>query len=244
MTTLTPNALVHSRYIVYVDESGDHGPVSPDYPMFVLAFCLFDKKAYANTVTSYMHRLKFKYFGHDTVVMHEREIRKALPPFAVLVNAQRRAEFMNDLTTMIDVAPFTLIAAAIHKGKLGERTRRRRRNVSALTSGQNRGLGAQMLPVTLANSAAPKRNAPVFTEAQRRPSIPSPDTHSAYCHRQRQALAALVTSCASAKGLAQTAWSHARPSASSTRPRREHCQQQNDDHAHNGTPLAPPAWRE
>ena len=61
MTTLTPNALVHSRYIVYVDESGDHGPVSPDYPMFVLAFCLFDKKAYANTVTSYMHRLKFKY---------------------------------------------------------------------------------------------------------------------------------------------------------------------------------------
>lgn len=30
-----------SDYIVYVDESGDHGPVSSDYPVFVLAFCIF-----------------------------------------------------------------------------------------------------------------------------------------------------------------------------------------------------------
>lgn len=121
MTTLTPTAPVHSRYIVYVDESGDHGPVSAEYPMFVLAFCLFDKKEYANTVTSYMHRLKFKHFGHDAVVMHEREIRKALPPFSFLMNAQRRAEFMSDITSMIEMAPFTLIAAAIHKVKLAER---------------------------------------------------------------------------------------------------------------------------
>ena len=42
MTTLTPSKPVHSRYIVYVDESGDHGPVSAEYPMFVLAFCVFD----------------------------------------------------------------------------------------------------------------------------------------------------------------------------------------------------------
>jgi hypothetical protein len=111
----------HSRYIVYVDESGDHGPISAEYPMFVLAFCVFDKNEYANKVTSYMHRLKFKHFGHDTVVMHEREIRKALPPFSFLRNAERRAEFMNDLSRMIEVAPFTLIAAAIHKAKLAER---------------------------------------------------------------------------------------------------------------------------
>lgn len=29
-----------SRYIVYVDESGDHGPISAEYPVFVLAFCI------------------------------------------------------------------------------------------------------------------------------------------------------------------------------------------------------------
>ena len=33
-----------SRYIVYADESGDHGPASLEYPIFVLAFCIFDKE--------------------------------------------------------------------------------------------------------------------------------------------------------------------------------------------------------
>ena len=38
----------HSEYIVYVDESGDHGLVSidPTYPLFVLAFCIFHKPTY------------------------------------------------------------------------------------------------------------------------------------------------------------------------------------------------------
>ncbi|HFD87807.1 MAG TPA: DUF3800 domain-containing protein, partial [Gammaproteobacteria bacterium] len=33
----------HSEYIVFVDESGDHGLRSIDeaYPIFVLAFCIF-----------------------------------------------------------------------------------------------------------------------------------------------------------------------------------------------------------
>ena len=35
-----------SNFIVYVDESGDHGmqTVDPNYPLFVLAFCVFYKK--------------------------------------------------------------------------------------------------------------------------------------------------------------------------------------------------------
>ena len=32
-----------SDYIVYVDESGDHGlKIAPLYPIFVLAFCVFE----------------------------------------------------------------------------------------------------------------------------------------------------------------------------------------------------------
>ena len=35
-----------SDYIVYVDESGDHNleRINPEYPLFVLAFCIFEKK--------------------------------------------------------------------------------------------------------------------------------------------------------------------------------------------------------
>jgi hypothetical protein len=112
-----------SEYIVYVDEAGDHGPARPEFPVFVLAFCVFKKVEYANTVTSYMHRMKFKHFGHDTVVLHEREIRKATPPFHILQNAERRTVFMDDLTKLVEVSPFTLIAAVIDKEKLVARHR-------------------------------------------------------------------------------------------------------------------------
>lgn len=108
-----------SNLIVYVDESGDHGPVSPEFPVFVLAFCIFDKREYANTVTSYMHRLKFKHFGHDTVVMHERDIRMSSGPFSFLMNKARRETFMSDLSTLIEKAPFHIVAAVIDKDKLG-----------------------------------------------------------------------------------------------------------------------------
>ena len=47
---------------------------------------------------------------------------------------------------------------------------------------QDRRLGAQVLPVT----ARQKQNAPVFTEASRRPSIPSPYVQDACLPRHRQ----------------------------------------------------------
>jgi len=106
--------------IVYVDESGDHGPVSPEYPIFVLAFCIFDKAQYADDVARQMQHLKFKYFGHDAVVLHEREIRKTTGPFAILHDRSTRHEFLTDLTTMIAEAPFELVAAAIRKDRLLE----------------------------------------------------------------------------------------------------------------------------
>lgn len=103
--------------IVYVDESGDHGPVSVEYPIFVLAFCLFDKDSYAESVTTAVQSLKFKYFGHDTVVLHEREIRKSSGPFSILQNSLVRRQFIADLNTVIAGAEFTIIAAAIRKDK-------------------------------------------------------------------------------------------------------------------------------
>jgi Protein of unknown function (DUF3800) len=104
-----------SKLIVYVDESGDHGPVSAEFPVFVLAFCIFDKHEYANTVTSYMHRLKFKHFGHDAVVMHEREIRKSECPFTLLLNPSLRGAFLADVNALIEKSPFVLVASVIDK---------------------------------------------------------------------------------------------------------------------------------
>ena len=41
-----------SHYIVYADESGDHGLVSidPEYPVFALTFCIIRKENYIDVV--------------------------------------------------------------------------------------------------------------------------------------------------------------------------------------------------
>ncbi len=110
-----------SNLIVYVDESRNHGAVSSEFPLFVLAFCVFDKGEYANTATSLIHRLKFKHFGHDGVVLHERDIRMSKPPFHILLNPTRREVFMADTTSLIERTPFELVGAVIDKPKLRER---------------------------------------------------------------------------------------------------------------------------
>lgn len=110
-------------YIVYVDESGDHGLASPDpqYPVFVLAYCIFRKQEYTELVVPAVQALKFAHFGHDLVVLHEREIRKAERPFDFGGAREKQGEFMADLSEVLAAAPFTLIATCIRKDQLKER---------------------------------------------------------------------------------------------------------------------------
>ncbi len=109
--------MTYSDYIVYVDESGDHGPASvdSDYPVFVLNFCMFQKIHYANTVVPKMQTFEFQHFGHDMVVLHENAIREQKPPFAFLKSQQKRAAFMENLDRLIEQADFTIAAVSIGK---------------------------------------------------------------------------------------------------------------------------------
>ena len=112
-----------SDYIVYVDESGDHGLLSidPQYPVFVLAFCVFHKEDYRLVASPALQDLKFRHFGHDMVVLHEHEIRKAAGPFRILVDAGRRESFLQDLNLIVEAVPLTLVASVIQKHRLRER---------------------------------------------------------------------------------------------------------------------------
>jgi len=111
-----------SKYIVYVDESGDHGleSVDPNYPVFVLAFCVFQKRHYAQTVVPLIEAFKFKHFGHDLVVLHETDIRKEKGRFR-FENRLHKEQFINELTGIIDTSNFILIGCIIDKYRLRER---------------------------------------------------------------------------------------------------------------------------
>ena len=62
----------YSDYVVYVDESGDHSlqSIDPNFPVFSLAFCIFKKSDFVETVVPSVQRLKFEFWGHDAAVLH------------------------------------------------------------------------------------------------------------------------------------------------------------------------------
>jgi hypothetical protein len=108
-----------SDFIVYVDESGDHGTEKLDanYPVFVLAFCVFYKRHYAERVVPSLEKFKFNHFGHDLIVLHEHEIRKEAGAFRFQSRPQKEA-FLEELTSIIEESNFILISCVINKEAL------------------------------------------------------------------------------------------------------------------------------
>lgn len=112
----------YSQYVVYVDESGDHSLSSIDeqYPVFVLAFCVFHKHHYATRVVPALECFKFKHFGHDMVVLHETDIRKERGKFR-FSSRPHKDIFLDELASIVESNNFILIASVIDKPRLGER---------------------------------------------------------------------------------------------------------------------------
>jgi len=106
-----------SNYVVYVDESGDHSLKSIDqnYPIFVLAFCVFNKRHYSEAIVSALEKFKFNHFGHDQVVLHENEIRKETGAFNIFKSRDEKHDFLHGLTEIIDRSNFILISCTIDK---------------------------------------------------------------------------------------------------------------------------------
>lgn len=111
---------LYSDYIVYVDESGDHGlaNINTEYPIFVLAFCIFHKRHDSEQIVPAVEKFKFNHFGHDFVILHEHEIRKQKNQFKALNHSAYRNQFMDELTQIIKYHNFILIACVIDKQRL------------------------------------------------------------------------------------------------------------------------------
>lgn len=113
-----------SDFIVFADESGDHGLVSidPEYPVFALVFCVLRKTDYTNIVTPALQTLKFEIWGHDAVVLHEHEIRKSKGSFSILLTDKNlRERFYASVNALIEAAPMKIFASVIDKKKLRDK---------------------------------------------------------------------------------------------------------------------------
>ncbi len=108
-------AAVEER-LVFGDESGTASlRPDPDFPVFVVAMCLVTARDYQQIVEPEFRALKQRHFGHDRVVLHEREIRNGSGVFATLRGAAGRRAFYEDMTNTIRNAPFKIAAVAVDK---------------------------------------------------------------------------------------------------------------------------------
>ena len=100
--------------IVYVDESGSPSAASPDpnYPIFVMAACLFEPTHYAQRLTPELCALKLRYFGSDSVILHESEIRKRLGRFSFANAEPRRQSFIAAISEIVHSEVTEIIAVA------------------------------------------------------------------------------------------------------------------------------------
>ncbi|QVE21824.1 DUF3800 domain-containing protein [Phocoenobacter atlanticus subsp. cyclopteri] len=114
-----------SDFIVYVDESGDHSLSSIDgnYPIFVLAFCIFYKDHYRKNVVTSIQKLKFDYFGHDLVIFHEHDIRKEKGNFTLFKSREEKNIFLNSLSGIMKNSNFILASCVIEKNKIQQQQR-------------------------------------------------------------------------------------------------------------------------
>ena len=114
----------YSDYLIFADESGDHGLATfePAYPVFVLVFVLVRKDRYVSSIVPTIQQLKLDFFGHDQVVLHERDIRRQSPPFGFLrTDPKLRTDFLERLNDVVSTAEVEIISAVIHKDRLAEK---------------------------------------------------------------------------------------------------------------------------
>ena len=109
-----------SDYIIYVDESGDHGltTINPEFPIFALSFCIIRKDIYINKIVPSIQQLKFNFFGHDRVIFHEKEIRAKEKDFAFWNKKHLQEDCLEKLNGMMRDAEMTIVSSAILKEKL------------------------------------------------------------------------------------------------------------------------------
>lgn len=112
-----------SEYIVFVDESGSPTlkDIDPDFPLLVLAFLIVKKTDYSASLCPALQNFKFRHFGHDQVILHERDIRRDSGSFSFLRPKERKSAFLDELTCIIAEQPFHLVAVVIQKDVLKQR---------------------------------------------------------------------------------------------------------------------------
>ncbi len=107
-------------FIAFLDESGDHSLENIDstFPVFVLSLVLVKRERYINAIIPELNQLKLKYWDHEGINFHSRDIRKKQGAFSELVGRGTFSPFLEDLSNLMTTMEYELFSIIIHKEKL------------------------------------------------------------------------------------------------------------------------------
>ena len=102
--------------VVYLDEAGDHSLqlLDRDFPIFTLVMLICEQSTYLEKIIPMVCKLKMDYFGHEAVILHSRDIRKAQGDFGFLTDPFKRPPFYERINQIMSM-DFMLIASVIRK---------------------------------------------------------------------------------------------------------------------------------
>lgn len=114
------NRTGESSLLVFLDECGDHArtQVDPDFPLLLLSFVLVEPSDYLESIIPAAGSLKLRFWPHEGVNLHSRDIRKQLGDFSAFHARADREELMAGLAEFIQTTPFDLIVSCFHKSAI------------------------------------------------------------------------------------------------------------------------------
>lgn len=106
------------RYLLFLDETGDHGlsHIDDNFPLFLLCGCLI-REDKLNELESAINEFKIKYFKTTDVILHSREIRRHEGSFQILFDIDLKGRFYKDWNNLVSSATFIIIGSGVNKIK-------------------------------------------------------------------------------------------------------------------------------
>ena len=82
------------KYLLFLDESGDHGLKSIDqsFPIFLLCGILISEENY-NLIRKEINDIKLNFWKNKNVIFHSRDIRKCNNEFQILFDLNIKNNF-------------------------------------------------------------------------------------------------------------------------------------------------------
>lgn len=103
--------------ILFLDESGDHSlaKIDPQYPMFVLAGCIFESGYHEKVVVSEIEKFKKDLFNNLKLILHTEDITHNRNGFERIVDADFRKHFYEAENQLLAKLDYKILACAIKK---------------------------------------------------------------------------------------------------------------------------------